>query len=138
MSGGQVKNSMLVYLFLDKDKLFGNRTSKNFDVLARGTSEYFQIFLPLYLIVVPTLLELLLEAVVDGVYNTQIFIQCSCLIVPLHGFMKRHCEKLGCSFQTLEGRPPIGYYTTLFLLVTYTLTHMINHGLRALVRELWV
>ena len=25
--------------FLDKDKLFGNRTSKNFDVLARGTSE---------------------------------------------------------------------------------------------------
>ena len=24
--------------FLDKDKLFGNRTSKNFDVLARGTS----------------------------------------------------------------------------------------------------
>ena len=36
-----VKNSILVYLFLDKDKLFGNRTSKNFDVLARGTSEYF-------------------------------------------------------------------------------------------------
>ena len=27
--------------FLDKDKLFGNRTSKNFDVLALGTSEYF-------------------------------------------------------------------------------------------------
>ena len=27
--------------FLDKDKLFGNRTSKNFDVLARGTSERF-------------------------------------------------------------------------------------------------
>ena len=26
---------------LDKDKLFGNRTSKNFDVLARGTSEIF-------------------------------------------------------------------------------------------------
>ena len=25
--------------FLDKDKLFGNRTSKNFDVPARGTSE---------------------------------------------------------------------------------------------------
>ena len=33
--------------FLDKDKLFGNRTSKNFDVLALGTSEYLQIFLPL-------------------------------------------------------------------------------------------
>ena len=33
--------------FLDKDKLFGNRTSKNFDVLARGTSENFLIFLPL-------------------------------------------------------------------------------------------
>ena len=27
--------------FLDKDKLFDNRTSKNFDVLARGTSENF-------------------------------------------------------------------------------------------------
>ena len=27
--------------FLDKDKLFGNRTSKNFDVLAQGTSENF-------------------------------------------------------------------------------------------------
>ena len=27
--------------FLDKDKLFGNRTSKNFDVLAQGTSEIF-------------------------------------------------------------------------------------------------
>ena len=25
----------------DKDKLFGNRTSKNFDGLARGTSENF-------------------------------------------------------------------------------------------------
>ena len=33
--------------FLDKDKLFGNRTSKNFDGLARGTSENFKIFLPL-------------------------------------------------------------------------------------------
>ena len=27
--------------FLDKDKLFDNRTSKNFDVLARGTREIF-------------------------------------------------------------------------------------------------
>ena len=27
--------------FLDKDKLFDNRTSKNFDVFARGTSEKF-------------------------------------------------------------------------------------------------
>ena len=27
--------------FLDKDKFFGKRTSKNFDVLARGTSENF-------------------------------------------------------------------------------------------------
>ena len=27
--------------FLDKDKLFGNRTSKKFDVVARGTSEIF-------------------------------------------------------------------------------------------------
>ena len=35
--------------FLDKDKFFGNRTSKNFDVLARGTSENFWIFLPLFM-----------------------------------------------------------------------------------------
>ena len=27
--------------FLDKDKLFSNRASKNYDVLARGTSENF-------------------------------------------------------------------------------------------------
>ena len=27
--------------FFDKDKLFGNRTSKNFDGLAQGTSEIF-------------------------------------------------------------------------------------------------
>ena len=27
--------------FVDKDKLFGNRTSKNFDALARGTSANF-------------------------------------------------------------------------------------------------
>ena len=33
--------------FLDKDKLFGNRKSKNFDAFARGTSGKFQIFLPL-------------------------------------------------------------------------------------------
>ena len=34
--------------FLEKDKLFGNRTSKNFDVHARGTSENLKIFLPLF------------------------------------------------------------------------------------------
>ena len=38
--------------FLDKDKLFDNRTSKNFDVLARGTSGNFKIFLPLHSLVV--------------------------------------------------------------------------------------
>ena len=35
------KNFTDSLFFLDKDKLFGNRTSKNFDVLARGTSENF-------------------------------------------------------------------------------------------------
>ena len=33
--------------YLDKDKLFGKRTSKKFDVFARGTTEIFLIFLPL-------------------------------------------------------------------------------------------
>ena len=47
MSGGQVKKLNASIFFLDKDKLFGNRTSKNFDRLARGTSENFLIFLPL-------------------------------------------------------------------------------------------
>ena len=35
------KNLNASKFFLDKDKLFGNRTSKNFDGLARGTSENF-------------------------------------------------------------------------------------------------
>ena len=47
MSGGQVKKLNASIFFLDKDKLFGNRTSKNFDAFARGTSEKFLIFLPL-------------------------------------------------------------------------------------------
>ena len=34
--------------FLDKDKLFGNRTSKNFDVLARGQGKIFRFFYPWY------------------------------------------------------------------------------------------
>ena len=34
-------NDSITIFFLDKDKLFGNRTSKNFDGLARRTSEHF-------------------------------------------------------------------------------------------------
>ena len=47
MSCGQVKQFTDSLFFLDKDKLFGNRTSKNFVVLAWGTSEIFLKFLPL-------------------------------------------------------------------------------------------
>ena len=43
MSGGQVKKLTASVLFFDKDKLFGNRTSKNHYVLAQGTSENFKI-----------------------------------------------------------------------------------------------
>ena len=35
-------------------------------------------------------------------------------------FMDRHCEEPRRSFQTLEGRSSIGYYTALFHGVTYT------------------
>ena len=35
------KKSTDSLFFLDKEKSFGKRTSKNFDVLARGTSENF-------------------------------------------------------------------------------------------------
>ena len=38
MSGKKLNASIF---FLDKDKLFGNRTSKKFDGLTRGTSENF-------------------------------------------------------------------------------------------------
>ena len=46
MSCGQVKNSLIVYFSLTRTSytVFGNRTSKNFDVLARGTSENLLIF----------------------------------------------------------------------------------------------
>ena len=42
-------------------------------------------------------------------------IQCSCLIAPLRGYMKRHCEEHRYPFQT----SPIGYYAALFHVVTY-------------------
>ena len=41
--------------FLDKDKLFGYTTSKNFDLLARGTSENFKIFFTPVLVMRTTL-----------------------------------------------------------------------------------
>ena len=79
------------------------------------------------------------EAVVDGDFKSLIFIQCSCLIAPLRGYMNRHCEDSGCSLKTLEGRSLIGNYTASFDMVAYLRSHnMINHGLRALVQGLWV
>ena len=65
-------------------------------------------------------LNLCSDTVVDGVCKIRIFIQCSCLIAPLCGYMNRHCENPGCSFKTLEGRTPIGYYAVLFHVVTST------------------
>ena len=53
-------------------------------------------------------------AVVDCLGKTQILIQCSCLIAPLHGYMNQHCEEPRCSFQMLEGRLPIDNNATLF------------------------
>ena len=51
MSGGQVKNSVQVYLTIYiSDKLIDNRTSKNLTYLARGTSENSKIVLPLRLL----------------------------------------------------------------------------------------
>ena len=44
MSCGQVKKLNASIFFLDTEKLFGNRTSKLFDVLTRGTSENFLYF----------------------------------------------------------------------------------------------
>ena len=41
------KNFSASLFFLEKDKLFGNSTSKTFDDLGRATSENFKIFLPL-------------------------------------------------------------------------------------------
>ena len=47
-------------------------------------------------------------AVVDRVYKTQIFIECSCLIAPLHGYMNWHSEEPQFSFQSLKRRSRIG------------------------------
>ena len=59
------------------------------------------------------------EAALDGVYKTQIFIQSPCLIATLRGYMNWFCEEPGCSFQTLEGRSPIGYYAAFFDTLIY-------------------
>ena len=58
----------------------------------------------------------------DRLCKTRIVIQCSCLMVPLHGYMNRHCEEPWCSYQTLEGRSPIGYHADLFN-ITSTFKH---------------
>ena len=70
---------------------------------------------PGFIFVVPTILELMF-----GAHKTQIFIHCSCLNAPQCGYMymNQHCEATGCSFQTLEGRWLIGFYTALFDVVT--------------------
>ena len=62
------------------------------------------------------------EAVVDGVYKTLIFIQCSCFIAPMCGYMNCHCKEPVCFIQMLEGRLLIGFYVTLFDVVTYTVS----------------
>ena len=38
--------------------------------------------------------------------------------LPLCVAISQHCEEPGCSFQTLEGRSLIGYYMTLFNVLT--------------------
>ena len=79
-----------------------------------------------------TVIKLMFGAVVDGVYKTWIFIQCSCLIAPLPDYMNRHCEEQGCSFMTPEGRSPIGIMR-LYLMWLLTRSHnMINHGLHCI------
>ena len=50
-------------------------------------------------------------------------IECPRLLAPLRGFINRHCEEPGCSFQTLEGRSLIGYYSALFKVMTFTFSH---------------
>ena len=61
------------------------------------------------------------EAVVDWLGKTRIFMfDCP---PPLRGYMNRHCEEIGCSFQTLAGRSPIGYNMALFNAITYTFYH---------------
>ena len=63
------------------------------------------------------------ETVVDCVGKPQIFIQCSCLIAPVPGYItSQHCEEPGCSFQTLEGRSLIGYWIASFNVLTYRFT----------------
>ena len=47
MSDGQVKKYSGRLYFLESPALFGNRTSKNLDVLVRRTSGHFKKFLPL-------------------------------------------------------------------------------------------
>ena len=41
--------------------------------------------------------------------------------LPLCVVISQHCEEPGCSFQTLEGRSPIGYYVATFNVLTYKL-----------------
>ena len=49
--------------------------------------------------------------------ETRIFVQCSCLIALLRGYMNHLCEEPGCSYQTLEARSPIDNLATLFNLL---------------------
>ena len=59
--------------------------------------------------------------------------------LPLRVAMSQHCEEPWCSFQTLEGRLLIGYYMTLFDVLTYWFsTWSIKASICALVRVLWV
>ena len=79
-----------------------------------GNTDFHSIFMP------DPSSYLCSETVVDGLGKAQIFIQCSCLNAPLCGYMNWLCEEPGCSLQSLEGRPLIGYYAALFNVITST------------------
>ena len=66
----------------------------------------------------PQCFNLCSEAVVDGVFKTWILIQCSFLIAPLRGYMNRHFEERGCSFQTLDRKSLIAYFAGSISVVT--------------------
>ena len=68
-----------------------------------------------------------------SLYNLDIHSKVT-LDCTLHMAIWMHCEEPGCSFETLQGRSPIGYCAALFNVVSYTF----SHGLRALERGLWV
>ena len=81
----------------------------------------------------PWFLNFCLEAVVDVVNKTSIFIQYSCLIGPLRGYMNWHMTNLDTpSKQRKEGHQFVITWLNLMWLLTHS-HNMINHDLHALV-----